>query len=54
MGHSENHDDALVVSQFSTVVIRRFNPDDSIKELTALLRRAYQQLADQGLRYTTT
>jgi GNAT superfamily N-acetyltransferase len=36
------------------LIIRRFDARDSLAELTAMIRRAYQQLADRGLRYTAT
>jgi GNAT superfamily N-acetyltransferase len=36
------------------VVLRRLADDDSITELTALLRRAYGALAERGLRYVAT
>jgi GNAT superfamily N-acetyltransferase len=36
------------------LIIRPIDPDDSIEDLTLLIRRAYQQLADIGLRYLAT
>lgn len=36
------------------IEIRPFKNSDSLKELTKLLNRAYQQLADLGFRYTAT
>jgi GNAT superfamily N-acetyltransferase len=38
----------------SELVIRALQPGDSMAELTDLLRRAYRQLADLGLRYMAT
>lgn len=35
-------------------VIRRFSDSDSISDLTALLHRAYAELAERGLRYLAT
>lgn len=36
----------------SEIEIRQLRPDDSIAELTALLNRSYQRLADMGFNYT--
>jgi GNAT superfamily N-acetyltransferase len=36
------------------MLIRELHPDDSLEELTALLHRAYKQLADMGLRFLAT
>jgi len=36
------------------LIIRPLEPDDSIEELTDLLRRGYKVLADMGLRYLAT
>jgi len=36
------------------IVVRRFQADDSIKELTALLHRAYRGLAARGLNFTAS
>jgi ribosomal protein S18 acetylase RimI-like enzyme len=36
------------------VIIRELAPSDSLEELTELLHRSYQQLADMGLRYVAT
>jgi GNAT superfamily N-acetyltransferase len=36
----------------STITLRRFRPDDSIDELTALLRRAFARLGTSGLNCT--
>lgn len=36
------------------MLIRELRPDDSLEELTALLHRAYKQLADMGLRFLAT
>jgi GNAT superfamily N-acetyltransferase len=36
------------------VTIRRFSNDDSVEDLTALLHRAYKQLADMGFRFVAT
>ncbi len=36
------------------VEIRLLSPDDSIGDLTMLIRRAYKQLADMGLQYVAT
>ncbi len=36
------------------ITIRALTPEDSLEELTALLHRAYKQLADMGLRYLAT
>lgn len=38
----------------NNILIRRFTKDDSISELTALLHRAYKQLADMGLYFVAT
>jgi len=35
-------------------IVRPLAPEDSISELTALLHRAYKQLADMGLRFVAT
>ena len=34
--------------------VRRFGAGDSVEELTSLLRTAYRELADMGLRYVAT
>jgi GNAT superfamily N-acetyltransferase len=36
------------------IIIRRFQPDDSITEITKLLHRSYKQLAEMGFRYLAT
>jgi ribosomal protein S18 acetylase RimI-like enzyme len=36
------------------VIIRELSDQDSLEELTALLHRAYKQLADMGLRFLAT
>lgn len=36
------------------IIFRRFKSNDSISEITKLLRRSYKQLADLGLRYLAT
>jgi GNAT superfamily N-acetyltransferase len=37
-----------------TIVIREFEPEDDVAQLTAMLHRAYAPLAAQGLRYNAT
>jgi GNAT superfamily N-acetyltransferase len=37
-----------------TTVIREFQPEDDVVQLTAMLHRAYAPLAAQGLRYNAT
>jgi len=54
MGHSEKRGADPVESPVTRIIIRRWSSTDSLTELTALVRRAYQQLADRGLRYTAT
>lgn len=38
----------------SSTTIRPLSQQDSISEITALLRRSYKRLAELGLRYTAT
>ncbi len=38
----------------SAVTFRHLSPEDDIEALTLLIRRAYKQLADLGLRYVAT
>ena len=42
------------LEKMSHVVIRKWKDDDDISEITALLHRAYSQLADLGFRYHAT
>jgi len=37
-----------------TVNLRRFGPGDSLEDLTAMLHRAYAELADLGFNYTAS
>lgn len=41
-------------SYTADIVIRRWDAGDSVRELTLLLHRAYQSLADRGLRFVAT
>jgi GNAT superfamily N-acetyltransferase len=54
MDDSRTSDCDALAPNTADIVFRRWGAGDSIHELTLLLHRAYESLADQGLRFVAT